>query len=411
MITTGPMSDLLVDAAYPRWRALLGPERLPACVVDLDAFDANIDTVLGKLGDTLTLRVATKSLRVPALLRHLLERGQGRIQGLLSYSAHETALLAELGFDDLLCAYPVGRADEAQVFAQLAAQGRLAVATVDDADHLRILGEAARAAGVEIPVCIDLDASWRPTEGLHLGVRRSPLRSSEAVRALADQVAETEGLRLEGLLCYEAQIAGLPDLNPHSRLLDPVRRVIKRRSAPIVADRRIATVETLKAAGHLLHLVNGGGTGSLGSTSADPSITEIGAGSGFLNGTLFDGYRDLKLVPACFFALTVVRSSDSDHITCAGGGLIASGPPGMDRCPTVLAPAGLVSVALEGFGEVQTPFLVLDPQNKPMIGDPVICRAAKAGEAMERFNEVLLVRGDVIEARVPTYRGIGGCFF
>jgi D-serine deaminase-like pyridoxal phosphate-dependent protein len=44
------------------------------------------------------------------------------------------------------------------------------------------------------------------------------------------------------------------------------------------------------------------------------------------------------------------------------------------------------------------------------VGDPVIFRHAKAGELCERFSELLLIRGNTIEARVPTYRGQGCCF-
>lgn len=405
------MPDYLIDADYPSWRALLGPERLPAMVVDLEAVDANLDTLLGALPEGVTLRLGTKSIRVPALLRHLLERGKGRLQGLMTYSPHETALLAELGFDDLLCAYPVGRTADAKVFADLIAQGRLAVAMADCSFHLRVLSEAAQAAGVEIPVCIDLDASWRPLENVHVGVRRSPLRTSEAVRVLAAEIRDTEGLRLEGLMSYEAQIAGVPDRSPTNRLLDPMRGLLKRRSVSVVHERRVAAVQTLQEDGHVLHVVNGGGTGSVHSTVQDPSVTEVTAGSGFLCSHLFDHYADLDLVPAAFFALGVVRTSDPDHVTCAGGGYVASGTTGTDRRPQVVAPQGLEATSLEGWGEVQTPFHVLDEAERPMIGDPVVCRHAKAGEVMERFEEALLVRGERIEARVPTYRGIGGCFF
>lgn len=405
------MPDYLIDADYPSWRALLGPERLPAMVVDLDAVDANLDTLLAALPEGVTLRLGTKSIRVPALLRHLLERGQGRLQGLMTYSPHETALLAELGFDDLLCAYPVGRAVDAKVFADLTAQGRLAVAMADTPFHLRVLSEAAQEQSVEIPVCIDLDASWRPLENVHLGVRRSPLRTSEAVRVLAGEIRDTDGLRLEGLMSYEAQIAGVPDRSPGNRLLDPMRGILKRRSVSVVHERRVAAVQTLQEDGHVLHVVNGGGTGSLHSTVKDPSITEVTAGSGFLCSHLFDHYADLDLVPAAFFALGVVRTSDPDHVTCAGGGYVASGATGTDRRPQVVSPEGLEATTLEGWGEVQTPFHVLDEAERPMIGDPVVCRHAKSGEIMERFEEALLVRGEQVEARVPTYRGIGGCFF
>jgi D-serine deaminase-like pyridoxal phosphate-dependent protein len=406
------MADALPDTRdYARWRTLLSGARLPAAIVDLDALEANLATLLAALDDTdLTLRIATKSIRCTAVLRHLVERGAPRVRGLMTFSAHETALLADLGFDDFLCAYPVGRRDEAAVFGKLAAEGRYAVAMVDDPHHIRLLAEAAEEHGVEIPVCIDLDVSWRPAGDLHFGVRRSPLRDSEQVRALGKIVGDTAGVRLDGLMAYEAQVAGLRDRTPGSRLLDPVRGVIKSQSRPLAADRRMAARAALSEEGFALALVNGGGTGSIRSTSQDPSVTEVTAGSGFFCPHLFDGYRDLALAPAAFFALSVVRMSDANHVTCAGGGYVASGQVGPDRLPLVHAPPGLKPVDIEGFGEVQTPFEVTG-ELRPDIGDPVVCRHAKAGELLERFDEVLLVRGDTIEAVVPTYRGLGGSFF
>ena len=61
-------------------------------------------------------------------------------------------------------------------------------------------------------------------------------------------------------------------------------------------------------------------------------------------------------------------------------------------------------------GEVQTPLAV--PAGIELgLGDPVIFRHAKAGELLERFAEVLLVSGDRVVDRVPSYRGDGQCFF
>jgi D-serine deaminase-like pyridoxal phosphate-dependent protein len=44
------------------------------------------------------------------------------------------------------------------------------------------------------------------------------------------------------------------------------------------------------------------------------------------------------------------------------------------------------------------------------LGDPIFFRHAKAGELAEHFNEYLLIRGDRVSARAPTYRGLGRCF-
>jgi D-serine deaminase-like pyridoxal phosphate-dependent protein len=62
---------------------------------------------------------------------------------------------------------------------------------------------------------------------------------------------------------------------------------------------------------------------------------------------------------------------------------------------------------MEGAGEVQTPLEV--PVDVPL-GAPIFFRPAKSGELAERFNEYLLVRGDAIVERAPTYRGLGRAF-
>jgi len=393
---------------HAAWTALLAGEPLPAALVDLDAFDHNL-ALLTELACATgrTVRVASKSVRVPALLERAL--AQPGVAGLMTWSVREMAWLAEQGFDDMVAGYPVARPDEAALFGDLAARGTRAVAMVDHPDQVDLLARAGLMARAEIPLCIDVDASWRPAASLHFGARRSPLRNGRAVGSLAAHIAAAEGVRLVGLMAYEAQVAGIRDANPGKRLLDPVLGLIKARSIPLAAARRAEAKAAVEATGQSLDFVNGGGTGSVLSTREDPAVTEITVGSGFLCSHLFDGYRDIPLQPAAFFALAVVRASDPGFLTCAGGGYIASGAPGPDRLPIVHSPPGLCPVDLEGFGEVQTP-LRLPSGTSLSLGSPVICRHAKAGELFERFDNVLLVGEDRAPTRVPTYRGLGGCF-
>ena len=391
--------------SWEDWRRLLAAERLPAALVDLDAVEANASTMLAAAGAGSKLRIATKSVRVPWLVRHLLELSP-RLRGLMCWSAHEAAWMADLGFDDIIIAYPCARSDEAEAVAALSARGLTVRPMVDAPEHLELLEQAAKAADAEVRAVLDVDASLRAL-GAHLGVRRSPIRNDEAAVALA---ARARGrVRIDGIMAYEAQVAGVRDHNPGSRALGPARALIKARSMPVVMARRAAVLAALRAEGHEIALVNGGGTGSLGLSAADPALTELTAGSGFLAGHLFDGYDGLELAPAAFFALAVCRRSDPDHVTCAMGGVVASGAVGADRQPQVHSPAGLEPLGLEGWGEVQTPFRVVAGET-PRIGDPVICRPAKSGEWLERFGEVLLVRGERIVGRERTIRGLGGCF-
>ena len=48
--------------------------------------------------------------------------------------------------------------------------------------------------------------------------------------------------------------------------------------------------------------------------------------------------------------------------------------------------------------------------NEITLGDPILFRHAKAGELAEHFDHYLLVRGDTIVERAPTWRGLQQCF-
>jgi len=384
---------------------------MPCAVVDLDALEANARVLLSRLAGTATLRVASKSLRVPALMRLIAGLDRKRIRGLMTYSARETKFLAEQqGFDDFILAYPISTLAEARLLVDLGRRDITVRAVVDSAAHIDLFAKAANGQPGRLSLCIDVDVSWRLLAGrLHLGVRRSPIRTPEAALVLAEHARRVR-VPVTAVMAYEAQVAGMRDDNPGSRYLDPMRRFIRQRSKPLAADRRSAVVDALRAGGVHIEVVNGGGTGSIDSTTGDGTVTEVTAGSGFLAPHLFDGYRGLTLTPAAFFLMAIVRFPDPDWVTCAGGGYLGSGPGAPDRAPIVHAPAGLTATDTEGFGEVQTPLKRGSGAPLLQLGDPVVCRHAKAGELFERFAEVYCIRGEQLTAREASYRGLSAAF-
>jgi D-serine deaminase-like pyridoxal phosphate-dependent protein len=328
----------------------------------------------------------------------------------MAFSAREAGFLVERGYDDVLVAYPTVRPREVEEVCRALSGGARVMLTVDSREHLEALARIARAHGVTIPVVAEIDMSYRPLGGaLHIGVRRSGLRSVEQVVAFAQEIQRTRDLSLAGFLAYEAQIAGISDDNPFSPMLNPIKRTLKDLSRAHVARMRRELKDALARAGVEYALFNGGGTGSVPWSSTEDALTEISAGSGFVASHLYDHYRGVRLQPAQCFALEVVRSSDPGMVTCLGGGYVASGESGRDRLPLPYLPHGLRLTKLEGAGEVQTPLILPDGLHLAP-GDPVFFRHAKAGELAEHFNQYLLVRGDRIEARVPTYRGEGRCY-
>ncbi|MDZ5445347.1 amino acid deaminase/aldolase [Micromonospora sp. 4G57] len=397
-------SDKLRDR-LDRATAHLDP---PYAVVDLAAFDANATALADRAGGK-PVRVASKSVRA----RDLLTRALGRPgwQGVMAFTLPEAIWLARAGVStDVLVAYPT--ADRGGL-AELAADPALADAVtlmVDGTEQLDLVDEVCPPGRrPALRVCLDLDASWRPLGGrVHVGVRRSPVHSARAAGALAAAVAGRPGFRLVGLMSYEAQIAGLGDAPPGQALLGTAIRVAQRGSYRELLARRAAAVAAVRDHADL-EFVNGGGTGSVAATSADPVVTEVTAGSGLYGPTLFDAYRAWRPTPAAFFACAVVRRPAPGLATVLGGGWIASGPAADSRLPRPWLPAGLKLLGPEGAGEVQTP--LAGPATAGLrVGDRVWFRHAKAGELCEHVNELHLVDGDALVATVPTYRGEGRAF-
>ena len=392
---------------YAYYRRTLAGQRLPAAFIDLDCLDANLDSLRRRAG-ALPIRLVTKSIRSVAIIRRLLGAGPF-VRGLLCYSPAEAAWLADQGFDDLVVAYPSVEPSEIGAVAEQIRAGRSITLMVDHAAQLDRIDELAAAAGVVMPLAIDLDMST-DFPGIHFGVYRSPIDGAAAALSLAAQIARHSHLRLDGLMGYEGQIAGLMDDIPGQALKNRLIRFLKRRSIAELNARRHDTVAALAKAGHQLRFVNGGGSGSFESTRQDSSVTELAAGSGFYLPALFDHYAAFQGVPAAAFALPITRLPRRGMVTCSGGGYSASGPAGPDRLPRPWLPEGCSLVANEGAGEVQTP--VRHPDSADLvIGDPLLFRHAKSGELCEHFNELLLIRAGAIVERVSTYRGAGKCFF
>lgn len=381
------MTDL---DALTRATADLDP---PLAALDAIAFRRNAADLVRRAGGR-PVRVASKSVRCRWALDEAL--ATPGFAGVMGYSVREAIWLARGGVSDVLLGYP--SADRAAL-ADLGADPGLHDAItlmVDDVAQLALIRAAAGSAPLRI--CLDVDASLR-IGPLHLGVRRSPIRTPSAARSLAE-AAVAQGFQVVGVMFYEAQIAGLQDTSTAIRLM-------KKASASELSRRRSAVVQEVQAGiDGPLQIVNSGGTGSLEISAADPVVTEVTAGSGLYVPGIFDRYDAFESRPALYFALSVVRKPTPKIATLFGGGYIASGQAGRSRLPK-LATAGLGLIGTEGAGEVQTPVTGAAALH---VGDRVWLRHAKAGELMERFDTVHVVEGDAIVRSVPSYRGEGHNF-
>lgn len=383
----------------------------PLAAIDLGALRHNVHDMRRRAAGT-PIRVASKSVRSRAILDAV--TAVDGYAGVLAFTLPEALWLAagddaHPPHDDVVVGYPT--ADRTAI-ARLASAPELAARVtlmVDDVAQLDLVDAvAAPSTRPALRVCLDLDASWQAPALGHLGVRRSPVHSAAQARALAVAIAARPGFSLVGLMSYEAQIAGVGDdvrgQAARSRLIQWMQRrskdeLLERRGRAVAAVRQVADLE----------FVNGGGTGSIEYTAADPAVTEVAAGSGLFGPHLFDTYRGFSPAPAAAFALSVVRKPAAQIATVLGGGWIASGPPAKDRVPQPVWPPGLSLLSAEMAGEVQTP-VTGKAAATLAIGDRVWFRHCKAGELSEHVDRFWLVRDGHTVGAAATYRGEGQTF-
>ncbi|HET9979783.1 MAG TPA: amino acid deaminase/aldolase [Ktedonobacterales bacterium] len=391
---------------YAYYRQAFAGRAMPFAWLDLDALDENIRAIIGR-AESKHIRVASKSVRSVAVLRRILAASPV-FRGLMCFTAREAAWLAGQGFDDLLIGYPAWHADDLVAVAQATAAGAHITLMVDSVAHVEQVEAAAQQYHVRLPLCLEVDMTLA-IPGLHFGVWRSPLRDADLARPVLERIACSQDVFLDGIMGYEAQVAGVGDNYPGQMAKNALVRALKGRSVRLDAERRAAVVALAQSLCGPLRFVNGGGTGSMATTRQESAVTEITVGSGFYSPALFDNYREFRYQPAAGYAIEIVRVPAPGVYTCLGGGYSASGGGGKDRLPSVYLPGGARLDPLEGAGEVQTPIHYRGPERLAP-GDPILMRHAKAGELCERFTHLVCVQNGAVVDELTTYRGDGQCF-
>ncbi|PEY42157.1 amino acid aldolase [Bacillus cereus] len=379
---------------------------LPCAFLDEEALERNIESIV-QLCRGKKVRIASKSLRSVPVMKKILA-SNSCFQGIMCFSPREVIFLIKQGFNDLLLGYPIHDEQALQEISLLTKQGLIITCMVDCVEHIDYLETIAKETGGRFRICIDIDMSSHFFQ-FHFGVRRSPIRTATEVLKVIAKVIQSPVLQIDGVMGYEAQIAGVGDNVPKQGFKNKVVSYLKKKSAMEVVKRRQDIVKAIQGKGSTIRLVNGGGTGSIKTTMQDESVTEITIGSAFYSPKLFDYYKDIRFEPAVGFALPIVRQPKPHIYTCLGGGYIASGAVGKDKEPMIWEPSGAKLLALEGAGEVQTP-VYYDGSEHVTVGGVMLFRHSKAGELCERFSSLHRIVGNKIIGEYSTYRGDGQCF-
>lgn len=226
----------------------------PALVVDLDAFEANLDRMAELLAPTgAKLRAHAKTHKSPVIARLQMARGA---VGQCTQKVAEAEALAWGGVPDILVSNEVVGASKLARLCALAKIARVAVCA-DDATQVTACEAAAADAGIRLPVLVEID----------VGAGRCGVAPGPDAVALARRIAASKHLKFGGLQAYHGSAQ-------HKRTPAERRTMI---AGAVDGSRR--TVEQLRQQGLDCPIVGGAGTGTFQFEMASGVYNEIQAGS------------------------------------------------------------------------------------------------------------------------------------
>ncbi len=226
----------------------------PALVIDLDAFESNLDTMAAKLAPTgVKLRAHAKTHKSPLIARLQMARGA---VGSCVQKVTEAEVLTWGGIPDILVSNEVVGAPK---LARLCALARIAKVAVcaDDAGQVAAIETAAADAAIRMTVLVEID----------VGAGRCGVQPGPDAVALATRIAASRHLIFGGLQAYHGSAQ-------HKRTPAERRTLV---GGAVDAARR--TVEQLRQQGLECAIVGGAGTGTFEIESNSGVYTEMQAGS------------------------------------------------------------------------------------------------------------------------------------
>jgi 3-hydroxy-D-aspartate aldolase len=281
----------------------------PALVLDLDAFEQNIEAHQHQLTlHGLQARPHAKSHKCAEIARRQIAAGA---VGVCTASLHEAEALAAQGIDNILITSPVVGAGKLDRLMQLLEREATVAVVVDDQEYAASMAAAAHRSGHVLDVLIDVD----------LGMGRTGVSNMESALQLVDVACATQGMAYRGLQAYSGRVQHITDFAERDHVYTGQLRFLT------------ALIAALEKRGLKPATVSGGGTGTLALDCREGILTEHQAGSYI--------FMDVE------YGVVTLRASDADPAFATSlflhSTVISKNVPGQ-----VTIDAGLKSFATEG---------------------------------------------------------------
>jgi 3-hydroxy-D-aspartate aldolase len=243
-----------MDAIPARIGATIDEIDTPALIVDLDAFEHNLNAMAAFAKDAgVRLRPHAKTHKCPTIA--LMQIAAGAV-GQCCQKVGEAEALVGGGVRDVLVSNEIVDARKLRRLATLAADATITLC-FDAPEQVDAASRVATEAGVELGGLVEIE----------VGMQRCGIAPGQPAVDLARRIAQAPGLRFRGLQAYHGAAQHLPTLAERERAI----------AAAAVAAR--ATVGALQNAGLACEFITGAGSGTYRIEAASGLWNELQVGS------------------------------------------------------------------------------------------------------------------------------------
>jgi D-serine deaminase-like pyridoxal phosphate-dependent protein len=243
------------------------------------------------------------------------------------------------------------------------------IVALDGVDNVRELAEATQQAGKKLRVVIEVD----------IGMNRAGAEPGAPVVALADEIAAHPGLRLVGVMGWEAQTTAIAD---------PAE---KEKAVAAAIALLTHSAELCRKAGHDMQIVSCGGTGTLLYCVKQPGVTEVQVGGAVMNDEHYRWHFQIDL-PFSLTVLTTVTSRPTPTRV-----ILDAGRKAMSIEMALPRPLGLPPVREVRLSAEHTRLELETPSDRPRVGDRVEFIPGYTDTTVHLHEEMIALRNGRIE--------------
>lgn len=348
----------------------------PALLIDLDAFEYNLDTMAAYLAGTgARLRAHAKTHKSAVVAHRQIARGA---VGQCVQKVAEAEALAWGGVQNILISNEVVGADK---LARVAALARICTIALcaDDPAEIPHIEAAARDGGVVLTVLVEIDT----------GMNRAGIAPGSEAAALAQLIAASPYLKFGGLQSYQGRA---------QHLRTPAERA---QAIGQAIDVTRLTVDMLRQQGVECEIVGGAGTGTFPLESHSGVYNEIQAGSYCFMDVDYGKNLDANGKPVSMFrhslfVLATVMSQPRTGVAVVDAGhkavAIDSGMPTVWQRP---------ELTYAGASDEHGRILIAEGADHPKLGDKLRLVPGHCDPTVDRFDWYVGVRNGRVECLWP----------